>query len=410
MKSTPLSITRLPSAGAYYVQTTDPTLTKQVREGDMWFNTATGGISVYRSRKWVPIKLSGVSLMDACITNNLIANDINASKIATGRLVSRNGEFMLDLDTGEAVLDSMKLGGKVEGNVIAESNDGLMRIRLVGKDPTNNVSAQVAGESRTSTSAAWEQKGLMWLEYWSHQSLIAMEGFYVGTGFNASRPLFALDLNEQDGVICRPYSQDMLRAAYVTHHGMRLVQRESAYDQTLGEQYPFNNVPAVNTAVGNFLIGTTVECTGSCTMTYCMNDVAKIDFDFTITTAGTGSSEFGLSKSLLRQLNNDIPYLTPIDGGNLSIFNSNGILVNSGYGAMMVSSEENDDLWVPATLIVSTEPGVEPGETITITKFEHLDESDLTAGLRFVGVCYAMYTFNTTEDTVEEEEVEVEEE
>lgn len=384
MKSTPISISRLPSAGAYYVQAVDPTLVKQVREGDLWWDTASGSVKVYRSNKWQTIKLSGVSLMDACITNNLIANDINASKIAAGRLVSRNGEFVLDLDTGEAILDNMKLGGKVEGNVIAESNDGLMRILLVGRDPTKNVSAQIALEARADTESQWEQKGLLWLGYGNHWSYSAMQGYFVGTGYNRNRPSFAVNFNAADGIICRPYSQDWLRAAFVTYHGMRLVQRDAAYDTEAGAQYPFNNVPAVNTAVGNFLVGTSVQCMGSCTMTYCMNDVARIDFDFTITAAGTGSAEFGLSRARLRQINNDIPVLSPIDGGTLNVYSSAGALINTGCGAMMLSGE-NGDLWIPATLNAGGE-------------MARMLESELTVGKRFVGVCYATYSFNVEEE------------
>ena len=385
MKSTPLSISRLPSAGAYYVQGVDPTLLKQVREGDLWFDTNTGAVRVYRSNKWATIKLSGVSLMDGCITNNLIANNINANKIATGRLVSRNGEFVLDLDTGEAILDSMKLGGKVEGNVIAESNDGLMRILLVGRDPTKNVSAQIVLEARADTESTWEQKGLLWLGYGNHQSYSAMQGYYVGTGYNRNRPTFAANVSSKDGIICRPYSQDWLRAAYVTYHGTRLVKRDAAYDTEAGAQYPWDNVPAVNVAVGNFLTGTSVAGMGSCTMTYGINDVARIDFDFKITTAGTGSAEFGMSRALLRQINNDIPVLSPTDGGNLSIYDASGALVNTACSALMLSSEYNENLWVPATL----------NSTGEITR---MSESDLTAGMRFVGVCYATYSFSAEEE------------
>lgn len=384
MRSTALSITRLPSAGAYYVQGTDPALTKQVKEGDLWWDTTSGSVKVYRSNKWQTIKLSGVSLMDACITNNLIANDINASKIAAGRLESRNGEFVLDLDTGEAILDSMTLGGRVEGNVIAESNDGLMRILLVGKDLTKNVSAQIALEGRADTDSQWEQKGLLWLGYGNHQSYSAMQGYYVGTGYNRNRPTFAANVSAADGILCRPYSQDWLRAAYVTYHGMRLVRRDAAYDTEAGKQYPWDNVPAVNNVVGNFLTGATVGCMGSCTMTYTMNDVARIDFDFTITTSGTGSGDYGLSRALLRQINNDIPVLSPIDGGTLNIYSSAGALVNTGYGGMMVTNELGD-LWVPAVL----------GAAGDMTP---MHESDLAAGMRFTGVCYATYSFNAEEE------------
>lgn len=384
MKSSTLSITRLPSAGSYFVQGSDPVLTKSVREGDIWFNTSSGSVSVYRAGKWAPIKLSGVALMDACITNHLLANDINASKIATGKLVSRNGEFMLDLDTGEAVLDNMKLGGKVEGNVIAESNDRLMRILLVGRDPTKNVSAQMAFEGRSKISDNWAQKGLFWLGYGNHQSYSAMQGYYVGTGYNRNRPLFAFNQGAADGVMARPYSQDWLRAANVTYHGVKLVKRDAAYNTEANAQYPFENVPAVNIAVGNVMAGDSVACMGSCTMVYEMNDVARIDFDLTIITAGSGSGECGISRSLLRQINNDIPVLRPVDGGVLNVFAPTGELTNTGCGSMMIAGED-EDMWVPAVLSSSG----------TMTK---IVESALAAGTRLTGTCYAMYSINVEDD------------
>ena len=121
MRSEPLPIIRLPSAGKYYIQTPDPGTA--AKEGDIWWNPETGGVSVRQSGRWKPLKLSGIALMDACITNRLLANDVNAGKITTGRLESRNGLFILDLDTGEAVLNNLQLGGRVFGNVLADSND-----------------------------------------------------------------------------------------------------------------------------------------------------------------------------------------------------------------------------------------------------------------------------------------------
>lgn len=374
MKSEPLSIIRLPTAGRYYVQGTDPGA--EAKEGDIWWNTASGGISIRRSGRWVPIKLSGVALMDACITNKLLANDINASKITAGRLESRNGSFLLDLESGEAVLENLQLGGRVTGNVIAESNDGKMRIRLIGKDPTKDVSAQIVLEGRENTQASWTQKGILWLGYTNHASAISMQNLEVGTGYNRNKPTFAHNLSAADGIIAKPYSQDYLRAAYATYHGYRLMRRDVAYNPSAKKQYPFTEVPSINTAIGNVLIGETVTGKGLCTQTYLLNDLAQIDFDIEITTTGTGSAPFGISRALLRQINEEIPVITPMPGGRVSVYSAEGVLLpNLGYCMGPYTGT-----WAP--MIINSDNELQP-----------IEENLFTAGMRLSGTCYGHYTF-----------------
>ena len=379
MRSEPLPIIRLPSAGQYFVQTTDPG--SGAKEGDIWWNPETGGVSVRQSGRWKPLKLSGIALMDACITNRLLAGEINAGKITTGRLESQNGLFILDLDTGEAVLNNLKLGGRVFGNVLAESNDGLMRIKLVGKNPDKDVSAQIAFEARDDADSEWVQKGLMWLGYGNHQSTAALQSYYVGTGYNRNRPFFALNASVADGIMARPYSQDFLRAAYVTYHGMRLKRRPAAYNTEEGAQYPWDDIPAINTASGNALTGETIEGAGYFTQSYTMNDVAKIDFNITITTAGSDTGAFGISRALLRQLNEEIPVITPLDGGTISVYSAAGALRPS----LGLTFEARDGFWAPCVI-------GDEGE------LESVSESALTPGMQLTGTCYGRYTFNAEDE------------
>ena len=374
MKSAPFTITRLPSAGQYFVQDEDPAAT--AKEGDLWIDTATGGVNVRRNGRWVKVELSGVALMDACITNRLLAADVNAGKITTGRLESANGLFMLDLDTGEAVLENLNLGGKIQGNVVAESNDGKMRIVLVGKDKTKDVSAQIALEGRDSLTAEWTRKGLIWLGYTNHASACAMQNYEVGTGYVAGRPTFAHNHSASDGILIKPFSQDYLRAAYGTYHGYRLVRRDIAYDSTNKRQYSFENIPEINVATGNVLSGETVECTGVCTQSYTLNEVARIDFDLIIKTAGTGTNSFGISRALMRQLNEEIPIITPLSGGSVRVFNASGVLVNS----LGVSMQALNDLWTPVIFDAYGDP-------------QAITEDLMTVGLRITGTCYGRYSF-----------------
>ena len=374
MKSEPLSIIRLPTAGRYFAQGTDPGT--EAKEGDIWWDTATGGVYVRRSGRWAAIKLSGVALMDACITNKLLANDINAGKITAGRLESRNGSFSLDLESGEAVLENLLLGGRVTGNVIAESNDGKMRIRLIGKDPTKDVSAQIVLEGRENTQAAWVQKGILWLGYTNHASCLAVQNLEVGTGYNKYKPTFAHNLSAAEGIVAKPYSQDHLRAAYATYHGYKLMRRDAAYNTAAKKQYPFVEVPAVNVAIGNVLSGESIAGAGVCTQTYLLNDMAQIDFDITITIAGTGAAPCGISRALLRQLNEEIPVITPVPGGRVNVYSATGVLLPDLGRSMGPYA----GTWAP--MIVNADDELQPTE-------EHL----FTAGMRLSGTCYGRYVF-----------------
>lgn len=355
------------------MQDEDPAAT--AKEGDLWIDTAAGSVNVRRNGRWVKVELSGVALMDACITNRLLAADVNAGKITTGRLESANGLFMLDLDTGEAVLENLNLGGKVQGNVVAESNDGKMRIVLVGKDRTKDVSAQIALEGRNSLTAEWTRKGLIWLGYTNHTSACAMQNYEVGTGYVASRPTFAHNHSARDGILVKPFSQDYLRAAYGTYHGYRLVRRDIAYDSVNKRQYSFENIPEINVAIGNMLSGETVECEGVCTQSYTLNEVAQIDFDLIITTAGSDSGSVGLSRALMRQLNEEIPVITPLTGGSVRVYDATGVLRND----LGVTLQASDNLWALAT--------------IDGASYVPVPESSLTAGMRLIGTCYGVYKF-----------------
>lgn len=381
MQSAPFTITRLPTAGQYFIQDTDPTSSATVKEGDIWINTEAGGVNVYRDGKWMAIQLSGVALMDACITNRLIAADISGSKIKTGRIQSKDGSFWLDLDTGLCYLGSIKLSGQVEGNIIAMSNNGLMRVRLSGINPDADTSAMLILEARDNqNSDKWDRTGTIWIGYSGHSSCIAMQRYYLGSSYVKERPTLAENRSAADGIMLRPHSQDYLRAAYVTYHGIRLAKRDVAYDNENDRQYFFENIPAVNVAQGSLMSGTSVKAIGAATMTYCMNDVARIDFTVKVTTAGTAGNEtdeYGLSTDLIRSLNTDIPELSPQTGGNAVIYTSSGTVSSlNGCGCYL---RPNSSGWDLAALD-------ENGDA------SRIGEESLIEGMRITGTCYAKYS------------------
>ena len=103
----------------------------------------------------------------------------------------------------------------------------------------------------------------------------------------------------------------------------------------------------------------------------------RLGFNLKITTAGSSNASWGISRNLLRQLNAEIPLITPMDGGTLQIFGSNGNLFTNNVGVSFVA---NDSMWTPSKLV----SGVE-------TAF---DESDFGSNITLIGTCFGKYDFN----------------
>lgn len=130
MISQPLTIIRTNKLGKPYVQNADPSTNNHLSVNDMWLNPSEGTFKTWNGTEWEEMQWGASAIMDDCIANRMIANDISASKITTGILQSQNGDFLLDLTTGEAQLLNLIMGGQVEGNIIATSYNGRTRVRL----------------------------------------------------------------------------------------------------------------------------------------------------------------------------------------------------------------------------------------------------------------------------------------
>ena len=370
MISQPLTMLRINKLGKPYVQSTDPSITHDLVQNDMWLNPDTGTMKLWNGTSWDNMQFGGSAIMDDCITNRMIANDISASKIVTGILKSQDGSFYLDLESGEAQLLNLMLGGQVEGNIIATSSNGLTRVRLRGREGEIDVTAGVVFERRDDTdeNTEWENAGQLYFSYSARQTYAAIQNYQIGS-YSSDRPNQATNAGGTDGLMFRPISTDWLNSAHVTYHGIRLRSRD-----TIGDS--FADRPYVMNTIGNCMSGTAVQCDGIVTCTYQMNDIMQLDFNLKITTAGSGSADYGISRNLLRQLNADIPIITPMDGGKLEIYTSAGALVTSHIGSTFLA---NGALWEPAHISVGAITG--------------LAESAMTSGLTLVGTCYGTYSF-----------------
>lgn len=371
MISQPLTIIRANKMGKPYIQNTDPSLTNNMVQNDLWLNVSEGTMKAWDGTQWVEMQFGESAIMDDCITNRMLANDISASKITAGILQSADGSFYLNLDTGEAELLNLVMGGQVEGNIIATSSNGLTRVRLRGKEGTKDITAGIVFEERENTDeeTAWDNAGQIYFGYSNRQTFCTVNAYMIGKYMGGTKPTMGFYSGTDDGYVWRSVSSDYLRASYQTFHGLRLASRDSTSDS-------FSNVTPVLTSVGAIMGGTAVVGTGTATCTYKFNEVMQIDFRLKITTAGSGSSAYGISTSLLRTLNTEIPALTPLDGGVLQIFNSSGTLLSTYTGASFLA---NGVYWQPSY--------VSSGALTAI------NESVMTSGITLVGTAYGTYTF-----------------
>ena len=355
--------------GKPYVQSTDPSLTHAMSQNDLWLNIGEGTMKAWDGTGWVEMQFGESAIMDDCITNRMLANDISASKITAGILQSSDGSFYLNLETGEAELLKLVMGGQVEGSVIATADNGLTRVRLRGRENGKTVGLIFeSNEPEEDDMANWINQGQIYPRYSDGHTVCTMRMYEIGP-YNSSRPIMGYNAGSDDGLMWRVLSTGQwLRAGYYTYHGARLAKRATVDDS-------FENVTPVMTAIGDIFGGTAVVGNGTATLTYQFNDIMQIDFSVRITTAGSGSSAYGLSTALIRTLNEEIPTLTPISGGMLEIFNSSGALTNR-VGASFIA---NGAYWQPAVASSGSLTGIA--------------ESSITSGMTLVGTVYANYKF-----------------
>lgn len=353
--------------GKPYVQSQDPSLTNALVVNDLWLNPEAGTMKMWDGTEWTEMRFGASALMDDCIANRVLANDISASKITAGILRSVDGSVYINLETGEAELLKLVMGGQIDGSIIATSSNGLTRVRLRNKEGDKTAGLIFEQREDPSDEDAWENAGQLYFAYSSRRMIVSSPNYTIGA-YNANRPLMGYNAGSADGLMWRMLSTDWLKAGYATYHGYRLMQRDTLNDL-------FEQVPSVCNAIGNCMDGTSIAGDGVVTVTYEMNDVVRLDFNLTVTTAGTGTSPFGISPTLLRTLNADIPTITPVDGGTMQIVTSLGSIDLSHIGPTM---KADNGLWTPASIV--------SGDITALT------EAELTAGMVITGTCYGTYS------------------
>lgn len=137
------------------------------------------------------------------------------------------------------------------------------------------------------------------------------------------------------------------------------------------------------TACGPFvdLSDGTIAGTGTATVTKISPSIAKIDFSFVCTATGDSTTDFdwGVNPTLLKNLNNGIPTITPLqNAGNVIFYKEDGITLDAtlnGYGAFPRISPSGAKWCFARVYEVDGSVGTWP-ETQCIT------------GRRIIGTCY----------------------
>lgn len=369
MISQPLTIIRTNKLGKPYVQNSDPSSANDMSVNDIWLNPSEGTMKTWNGSGWDNMQFGASAIMDDCISDRVIANNISASKITTGILQSQNGGVYIDMETGEAFLTKLQMGGEIEGNIIAMSTNGLTRVRLRGKENDRDVTAGIIFEQRESEdSEEWENAGQIYFGYNNRATYSALQSYSIGV-YNPNKPTMGYYQGVDDGFVWRAVSADYLKACMQTYHGVRLVERSSIDNS-------FADVAPVMTAIGNCMSGTSIQANGIVTCTYQMNDIMRVDFNLMITTAGTGTGAYGISPTLLRSLNPNIPKITPISGGNATVFGTSRVVAGNVGGSMLAQN----GLWTPSRIISGME--------------EPFNESIWAADYMLVGTCYGKYSLS----------------
>lgn len=120
---------------------------------------------------------------------------------------------------------------------------------------------------------------------------------------------------------------------------------------------------------------------GTATVYLYKNGIAEVHFNVKITTTGTGSTSFacGINRDLLKNLNANIPTITPVIGGSLTYCSTSGTIADDrmGYGGTLSAVGQ---FWEPARVYTTSgDVGGWPA-------------SNLVANQRLIGVCYGTYT------------------
>lgn len=114
-------------------------------------------------------------------------------------------------------------------------------------------------------------------------------------------------------------------------------------EELQGDVATLNAYPKIYSVYGQILTSdSAMRGHGTATVTLFANKTCRIEFSAKITTAGTNAGQIncGLSSNMLKSLNSNIPTITPVKGGVVEWYNTDGIRDkdNLGYAGILEAS------------------------------------------------------------------------
>lgn len=121
---------------------------------------------------------------------------------------------------------------------------------------------------------------------------------------------------------------------------------------------------------------------GQATIVLYSSGLAQIDYEYSVTTAGTNDSLFawGLNRDLFQALNSNIPIITPSTGGHCYIYTDDGVLWSSEMGYAGIT-ESSSNFWCVSRVYNTSNN--------TLGKYP---ESMLSLNYRVSGTAYGTFT------------------
>lgn len=216
-------------------------------------------------------------------------------------------------------------------------------------------------------------------------SYVTVGDHYGGDTINEQNTkINSLDSGKQDKLTNPLTQSDVVNnlTSTATNKPLSAAQGKTVNDKV--KTYPkiLNCVGEIANSVGGAAIGT-----GVATVTLYASGLAKIDYQYTITTAGTSTAttnfKWGLNRDLLSARNANIPTITPVNGGVAEWYaaksNSVWSSLHESYNGYGCTHTVNSQFWCAARNHNGTSVGAYPVSTAVLN-------------IRICGTCYGTFT------------------
>ena len=368
--------------------------------------TSTSGMPITSMADTYVVDNSQLSSMFTSLSE--IGNTVSSTSIAQSELDSTQDSILSSLSTASSELSSEMV---VFSSEIDDKQDALLNpltqadvkdnlsstdtnkplSAKQGKILRENISAKVEdGATSSTTRTAGEYITRNGVMYKVASNLAS--GSTITEGTNIVKKTVGEELtqintnlsNKQDKLTNPLTKSDVINNLTTSTTNVPLSANQGKVLNTKITSYPkiYNCTGEIANSDGGAAKGT-----GVATVMLFANGLAKIDYQYTITTAGTSTAtsnyKWGLNRDLLSARNSSIPAITPTNGGVATWFNpkssNNWSTFNDTFNGFGVTHTVNSQFWCAARNYNGTAVGA-----FAVSNAEN--------GMRICGTCYGTFT------------------